>query len=281
MTQPVTEPGSSDADVAMLAVLAGAEVARARYGRAADRTETDGADFTTAADIEAERAIRAVLTRHRPDDAILGEELGSDGESSRRWLVDPICGTLNFAAGVPLFSVNVALEVDGATTAAAVADPAAGRVFWTDGVGAWQRHAPANGGDQDGTALSPTASSRLVALNLDLPLPAPMDLPLLADPAFRARFRPQCLSTTLALAWVATGQLAGYVTGGELRGSVHWAAGIALCRAAGVVLTNLDGGELHRGVQGLVAAADAETHRFMLTSLHSARTTTAPTGRTA
>ena len=265
----------------MLAAWAGAEVARARYGSAAERTDKDGVDFTTAADIEAERAIRAVLTRHRPDDAIVGEELGSDGESSRRWLVDPICGTLNFAAGIPLFAVNVALEVDGATTAAAVADPAAGCVFWTDGVEAWRRQAPGNAGDQADTALSPTASSRLVALNIDLPLPDPMGLPLLTDPVFRARFRPQCLSTTLALAWVATGQQAGYVTGGELKGSVHWAAGIALCRAAGVVLTNLDGGELHTGVQGLVAAADPETHRFLLASLHSGRIGTASSASAA
>ena len=260
----------------MLAAWAGAEVARARYGSAAERTDKDGVDFTTAVDIEAERAIRAVLTRHRPDDAIVGEELGSDGESSRRWLVDPICGTLNFAAGVPLFAVNVALEVDGSTTAAAVVDPAAESVFWTDGVEAWRREALDNGGGHGDTALAPTASSRLVALNIDLPLPDPMGLPLLTDPVFRARFRPQCLSTTLALAWVATGQQAGYVTGGDLRGSVHWAAGIALCRAAGVAVTNLDGGELHTGVQGLVAAADPETHRFLLASLHSGRTGTPP-----
>ena len=53
--------------------------------------------------------------------------------------MDPICGTLNFAAGLPLFAVNVALEVDGVTAAAAVVDPVAGDVFWTDGDSAWQR----------------------------------------------------------------------------------------------------------------------------------------------
>ena len=132
----------------MLAVLAGAEVARARYGRAADRTETDGADFTTAADIEAERAIRAVLTRHRPDDAILGEELGSDGESSRRWLVDPICGTLNFAAGVPLFSVERGIGDRRRDDGRRRRGPG-GRARVLDGWRrAWQRQAPANGGDR-------------------------------------------------------------------------------------------------------------------------------------
>ena len=90
--------------------------------------------------------------------------------------------------------------------------------------------------------------------------------------AFETRFSPRCLSTTLALAWVATGQQAGYLTGGHLRGSVHWTAGIALCRAAGAVVTNLAGGDLHTGEHGLIAAADAETHAFLLSRLESIRT---------
>ena len=76
---------------------------------------------------------------------------------------------------------------------------------------------------------------------------------------------------TLALSWVATGQQAAYITGGDLRSSVHWAAGIALCRAAGAVVTNLAGGELHTGEHGMVAAADAETHAFVLAVLNSMR----------
>ena len=77
--------------------------------------------------------------------------------------------------------------------------------------------------------------------------------------------------TTLALAWVATGQQAAYITGGDLQGSVHWTAGIALCRAAGAVVTNLAGGELHTGAHGMVAAADAETHALVLAAVNPAR----------
>lgn len=47
----------------------------------------------------------------------------------RQWLVDPLCGTLNYAVGTMLVAVNVALR-DGA---AAVADPFSGEVFFTDG----------------------------------------------------------------------------------------------------------------------------------------------------
>ena len=220
-----------------------------------------GVDFTTEADIETERAIRAVLSELRPRDAILGEELGATGDSARRWLVDPICGTMNFAAGPPIFAVNVALEVDGTPRAAAVVDPIAGLALWTDGTTAWRRV------DDIDSPLRPTSSSRLVTVNLESSYMNGAGARLLVDEAVRSRFSPRCLSSTLALAWVASGQQAGYVTGGDIRGSVHWTAGIALCQAAGAVVTNLVGGELHTGDHGMIAAADAETHTILLEAM--------------
>lgn len=251
----------TDAEVAMRAALAGAAIARSYYGTGSRRVAEADVDFTTEADVETERAIRAVLSARRPGDAILGEELGATGDAARRWLVDPICGTLNFAAGVPLFAVNVALEVGDVTVAAAVVDPVSGQAFGTDGTTAWQH---IDGVDRP---LVPTASSRLVSVNLESGYPGGVGVRLLSDETLRSRFSPRCLSTTLALAWVATGQQAGYVTGGDLRGSVHWAAGIALCRGSGAVITNLAGEELHTGTHGMIAAADAETHAFLLNSL--------------
>ncbi|MFD2356134.1 inositol monophosphatase family protein [Nonomuraea ferruginea] len=52
---------------------------------------------------------------------------------------------------------------------------------------------------------------------------------------------PRVVSTTLAVAWVAAMRRAAYVTDGHLQDSVHFAAGIALCRAAGCVVTDLHG----------------------------------------
>ena len=69
----------------------------------------------------------------------------------------------------------------------------------------------------------------------------------------------------MALAWVATGQRAAYVTDGDPRESVHMAAGIALCEAAGCTVTDLHGGEYGSGANGLLVAADAETHAVLLT----------------
>ena len=127
----------------------------------------------------------------------------------------------------------------------------------------------------------PSAASLLVDLNVDAgpDQPRPTTVGLLADEAFAARFGPRVLSTTLALAWVASGQRAAYVTDGHLDGSVHFAAGIALCVAAGCVVTNLDGGPIHTGTGGLIAAADADTHDALVTLMRRHRP--GPVGRPA
>ncbi|MDX3238963.1 inositol monophosphatase family protein [Streptomyces sp. ME03-5709C] len=253
-----------DAAVATAGARAGADVVRAMYGRRLERVDKGAGDFATAADVAAERAILDVLRAARPDDAVLGEEGGRQGAvgAARQWLVDPLCGTLNYAAGAMLVAVNVALR-DGA---AAVADPFGGEVFFTDGETAWVRRDGA-----DDAPLAPTPATRLVDVNLDPPFPsAPrfraVDLP--AHPRFVEAFRPRVLSTTLALAWVAAGRRAAYVTdGGDLSGSVHFAAGIALCRAAGCVVTGIDGAPVGEAGRGLVAAADDETHGLLMSMI--------------
>jgi myo-inositol-1(or 4)-monophosphatase len=254
---------TSDAEVAVAAAQAGAAVVRARFGTALQRIEKAPMDFATDADIAAEKAIMDVLRAARPDDGYQGEELGGSGTgaSGRTWLVDPLCGTANFAVTTPLVAVNVAVCAGDHVLAAASADPLAGEVFWTDGSGAWLRR---GAGDQ---RLAPSAESRLADVNLDPPFPNAgrfRAVAMLADPAFTDAFRPRVLSTTLALAWVAAGRRAAYVTDGHLSGSVHFTAGIALCQAAGCVVTGLAGQPAHAGPGGLVAAADAQTHAALL-----------------
>lgn len=93
--------------------------------------------------------------------------------------------------------------------------------------------------------LMPTPATRLVDVDLDPPFPSAPGfraVDLLAHSEFVEHFRPRVVSTTLALAWVAAGKRAAYVTdGGDLSRSVHFAAGIALCRATDCVVTGIDG----------------------------------------
>ena len=246
----------TDLDVAIAAAGAGAAALRELYGTRLEQQHKSATDFATAADVAAERAILAVIGDARPGDAFVGEELGEQGAAGgdRRWLVDPLCGTLNFAASTPTFSVNVALVAEGTTTVAAVAHPPSGELYW------------ARGADFGilGRQAAETAPTRLVDINADGPLDRPfVGAQLAADPALRAQFSPRVESTTLALAWVATGQRAGYVTDGDHRGSVHFTAPLALCVAAGCVVTDLEGASVHTG-PGIVAAADPPTHAALL-----------------
>ncbi|MCQ8772926.1 inositol monophosphatase family protein [Streptomyces telluris] len=267
---------ADDVDVAIAAARAGAEAVHARYGQRLSRMDKGAGDFATDADVAAEAAILDVIRAARPEDAVLGEEGGQHGaaDAVRQWLVDPLCGTLNYAVGNMLVAVNVALR----NGPAAAADPFSGEVFFTDGDTAWVRS------DEGDSRLAPTAATRLVDMNLDPPFPgAPgfRAVDLLAHPGFVERFRPRVVSTTLALAWVAAGKRAAYVTdGGDLAGNLHFAAGIALCRAAGCVVTGVDGAPIGQGGEadqsgqgqvgrGLVAAADAETHSLLMSMIRS------------
>lgn len=255
--------GESDARLAVTAAQAGAAVVRDLYGGRLERHAKSAGDFATEADLAAERAILDVLRAARPDDAVTGEESGRSGaaDARRRWLVDPLCGTLNYAVRTMLACVNVALREGDRVTAAATADPFSGEVFWTDGEAARLRR------DDTDELLTPGAVSALVDVNLDPPFPnAPgfQAVRLLADPGFAERFRPRVISSTLAVAWVAAGRRAAYVTDGDLRDSVHFAAGIALCRAAGCTVTGLHGEPVLTGAGGLIAAAGAETHAALL-----------------
>lgn len=253
----------NDCDVAIAVADAGAVVVRRCFGTLLQRRDKGAGDFATDADIEAEDAMLALLRRERPQDAILAEESGRSGVSSalRTWLIDPLCGTLNYAVRMRVAAVNVALRMGGRFIAAAVADPFNHEIVWTDGTAAFLR---AEGRD---TPLAPHGSSKLVDLNFDPPFPnAPAfkAVTLAADAEFGARFRPRVVSSSIALTWVATGQRAAYITDGDSCDSVHRAAGLAICEAAGCTLTDLRGHVLGSGATGLVAAADPETHAAIL-----------------
>ena len=99
-----------------------------------DRTQV------TDADTRVERMIRDHLADARPSDAVLGEEFGAAGESSRQWIVDPIDGTSNFVRGVPIWGTLLALAIDGVPQVGVVSAPALGRQWWgATGHGAWLR----------------------------------------------------------------------------------------------------------------------------------------------
>jgi histidinol-phosphatase len=89
-------------------------------------------DFTpvSEADQGAERLIREGLNAARPSDAVLGEEFGTQGSGSRRWIIDPIDGTKNYVRGVPVWATLLALEEDGVMRVGVCSAPALGHTWW-------------------------------------------------------------------------------------------------------------------------------------------------------
>jgi histidinol-phosphatase len=82
------------------------------------------------ADHAVEVAIRERLSRDRPGDAVLGEELGLTGDATRLWIVDPIDGTKSYVRGVPVWATLLALEADSELVVGVVSAPALGRRWW-------------------------------------------------------------------------------------------------------------------------------------------------------
>jgi len=121
--------------VARLAAEAGAATAVGWQHPSAGRTVREKAgpwDLVSQADLEAEKAIRHVLEKHRPDDAVLGEELGAgSGSTGITWVIDPIDGTTSYLYGRADWAVSVAARAaDGQLLAGAVVEPAYDRTTW-------------------------------------------------------------------------------------------------------------------------------------------------------
>src|SRR5690554_2553326 len=91
----------------------------------------DGNDVVTEIDRAIEVFITAELNALFPADEILGEEFGGvEGLSKqRRWLIDPIDGTLNFTCGVPMSCVSIAMQDHGVSQVGVVYDPYRDELF--------------------------------------------------------------------------------------------------------------------------------------------------------
>jgi histidinol-phosphatase len=75
----------------------------------------------TAADRAAEHTLRRMIRQRFPFHSILGEEFGEDpGSEPVRWILDPIDGTRSFARGIPLYGVQIGVEVCGEPVVGAI-----------------------------------------------------------------------------------------------------------------------------------------------------------------
>jgi len=131
------------ADLALAQQLADAAdaITMARFA-AADLVVETKPDLTPVSDADraVEDEMRQTLAAARPDDAVVGEERGATGTSTRRWIIDPIDGTKGFVRGAPSWATLIALDVDGEVVVGVVSAPALSRRWWAArGDGSWAR----------------------------------------------------------------------------------------------------------------------------------------------
>jgi myo-inositol-1(or 4)-monophosphatase len=253
MAQPDLRPETLTAvdavSVAMNLALAAAN--------APDVTAKDGRDIVTTADVAAEDSIRATLTGAHGL-PVVGEERGGNApvDGSPYWLVDPICGTRNYASGTPLWCVNLALVEDGAVSIAVVADPSASEVLIAErGNGAWALK------DGNLRRLAASAESRTVVVEEGKSKGAIREhaARFMAEAVRADRWDFRSLGTTLSLAYLAAGRISAYVVM-YVSSPLHAAAGTLLVAEAGGVLSDVEGNPWTLASTNLLAAADATTH---------------------
>jgi myo-inositol-1(or 4)-monophosphatase len=184
-------------------------------------------DLVSNADREVETTIREEIARHYPDDAIVGEEYGSNaGSSDHVWIIDPIDGTANFVRGIPAWCVVIACWSNGETVVGIVYEPmtdemfAAGKGLGASLNGRSIRAATAANFAQGsvGTGFSNRRDARRV-------------VPVISEIISRGGIFYRNASGALMLAYVAAGRLLGYCE--EHMNSWDCAAGMLLVEEAG------------------------------------------------
>ena len=101
-----------------------------------NKAEGSHYDPVTAVDREVERALRAMIEQHFPEDGIVGEEYDAIREDARRvWSLDPIDGTRQLVCGLPTWTVLVGLVEDGVPVAGMIDTPRLGELVLGDSSG--------------------------------------------------------------------------------------------------------------------------------------------------
>jgi myo-inositol-1(or 4)-monophosphatase len=216
-------------------------------------------DVVTAADVASEQHMVGRLTEAFPGDGIVAEE-GSRVEAAgeRRWFLDPIDGTVNYARGVPVWCISLSLFQGKVPLLGVICDPIRREIFSAvRGQGARCN---------DRTIVSSgiaEPSSALVHITVDFHddslLLGLEDVRALAPRVFRTR---NLGSAALALAYIAAGRLEGMVH--RLANTWDYGAGVLLAQEAGGQATSIGGEEYTDTTRALLAAATPALHRALV-----------------
>ncbi len=203
--------------------------------------KSSAVDPVTEYDRRSEDFIVAQLRKTFPRDALVGEEGGAyaatrDTDLSRKWYVDPIDGTVNFAHGVPIFAVSMGLWVNGVPSVGVVYNPMSGELFTAmRGAGAFLNGAPIH--------VSRTAQFQRALLGTGFPYDRATSARNNFDNFMNFKRTAQAVrrlgSAALDMCFVACGRFDGYW---EFNLKPHdFAAAILIAQEAGGICSTFDG----------------------------------------
>jgi myo-inositol-1(or 4)-monophosphatase len=255
-----------------LALATASDAARAagrihmeRYERLERIVHKSERDVVTEADHLSEELIIAAIRATFPGDGFLAEESGktdarppahppipASPKADRLWIIDPLDGTINYANGIPVFCVSIALVVDGKPTVGVVHDPSRGELFSA---------VAGRGATLDGIAVRLPAKERLIDSVVSVSLPGRGFARRNARLLKAVRVTRDLGSAALELAYVANGRFDAFIQWGGLSAWDIAAAGL-IAQEAGATVTAPDGGpwfDIARASKrmGIVAAPPA------------------------
>jgi len=224
-------------ELELLARQAG-NILRRCYGLRHQVDNKGAIDLVTEVDRQSEAFLLDEILRRFPGHRLLAEESGNQaGDDCCLWLIDPLDGTVNYAHGVPVFAVSLAVQVDGALRVGVIYDPLRDECFSAEhGKGAWL----------NGEPIHVSQARELVNSLLVTGFPYDIHKNPVNNLDHYVRFSllsqgvRRLGSAALDLAYVACGRFDGYW---ELRlGAWDVAAGALIAGEAGAIVTDITGG---------------------------------------
>ncbi len=269
MTAPARSRGGPDlADELAFSLEIAARAGRIlteRYEHVEQVDYKSARDVVTEVDHMSEALILEAIRRAWPGDGILAEESGEHAGTSslargRTWVVDPLDGTINYANGIPVFCVSIALVVNGRPSVGVVHDPTRLETF----------SAAAGGSARlDGRPIAASDKERLSDFVVSMALGG-RSVATRARNVRKAIRVPRSMgSAALALAYVANGRFDAFVQQGGLSAWDVAAAGL-IAERAGATVTDLAGGpwfDLARPPRSIGVLAAPRAHHGALLEL--------------
>jgi myo-inositol-1(or 4)-monophosphatase len=223
---------------------------------ASPRRQKEPLDYVTPADVAVERLLIERLSAATPGIGFLGEETGPSGSRERFWVLDPICGTTNYAIGLPVYNVNVALVEDGQVSSGVILEPAAGELYWAErNQGAFSGARRLRASDASAT-ISVDYGHRTATGEVDVMLRVMTRV--LKEHLWNVRV----LAASVVLAYVADGRLAAHVV--ESINPWDMCAGALIAEEAGAIVTDFQGRGWRWDSTELICAATPAVHAKLL-----------------